>query len=241
VALEVGDVVERVVERGCEVAVHLLRVVAGDEDRPVPIALEKCDQFVLRNPREHGRVGDLVAVQVEDRQDGSVGLRVEELVRVPAGGERAGLRFAVPDDAAHDEVGVVERGAVGMRERIAELAALVDRAGRLRRGVARDPAGEGELPEQLVQAALVGGHEREELGVGSLQVGVGDDPRPAVARAGDVDRVQVAGADRAVHVRPDQVQAGRGAEMAEQPRLHVLGPERLAQERVVQQVDLAHR
>ncbi|GIW07487.1 MAG: hypothetical protein KatS3mg060_2292 [Dehalococcoidia bacterium] len=48
---------------------------------------------------------------------------------MPARGERAGLRLAVAHHAGHDQVRVVEGGAEGVRERVAELAALVDRAG----------------------------------------------------------------------------------------------------------------
>jgi hypothetical protein len=62
-----------------------------------------------------------------------------------------------------------------------------------------------------------------------------------VARAGYKDRVEVARLDDAVHVRVHEVQARRGAPVAEQPRLDVLKGQRLAQERVVQQVDLADR
>ena len=65
---------------------------------------------------------------MQDRQHRAVGARVEELVRVPAGGERPGLGLAVADDAGDEQVGVVEGGAVGVGERVAELAALVDRA-----------------------------------------------------------------------------------------------------------------
>ena len=74
---------------------------------------------------------------------------------MPARRERPGLGLAVADDAADEQVRVVEGGAVGVRERVAELAALVDRARRLGRGVARDPARERELPEQLLQPGLV--------------------------------------------------------------------------------------
>ena len=58
---------------------------------------------------------------------------------------------------------------------------------------------------------------------------------------GDVDRVEVARPDRAVQVRVDEVEPGRRAEVAEQARLHVLRLQRLAQQRVVEQVDLARR
>ena len=75
---------------------------------------------------------------MQDRQHGAVAHRVEELVRVPAGGERAGFRFAIAHDAGDEQVGIVERRAEGVGQRVAQLAAFVDRAGRLRRDVARE-------------------------------------------------------------------------------------------------------
>ena len=84
---------------------------------------------------------------------------------MPARQQRAGLRLTVADDADDEQLGVVERGAVGVHERVAEFAALVDRAGRLRRDVARHAAGERELPEELAQAFLVTADVRVDLGV----------------------------------------------------------------------------
>ena len=71
---------------------------------------------------------------------------------MPGRRERAGLGLAVADDAGDDQVGIVECGAIGVHQRVAELAALVDRARRFRRGMARNAAGKRELPEQLAQA-----------------------------------------------------------------------------------------
>ena len=82
---------------------------------------------------------------------------------------------------------------------------------------------------------------RVQLAVRPLEVGVRDVCRAAVTRPGDEDRVEVARPDRAVQVRVDEVQARHGPEVAEQPRLHVLGLQRLAQQRVVEQVDLPDR
>ena len=212
-----------------------------DEARRVAVALEQRAQLVLGDAGQHRRVGDLVAVEVQDRQHGAVARRVEELVRVPARGQRPGLGLAVADDAADEQVRVVERGAVGVHERVAELAALVDRARRLGRDVARDAAGEGELAEQLAHALRVARDVRVDLGVGALEVRVGDEPGAAVARAGDEDRVEVARDDHAVQVRVEEVEPGRRAPVAEQPRLDVLERQRLAQQRVVEQVDLADR
>ena len=221
---------------------HVRRVLtveaAADEDRPPAVALEEGDELTLRDPREHGRVGDLEAVQMEHRQHRAVGLRVEQLVRVPARGERPRLRLAVADDARDEQVGVVERRAERVHEGVAELAALVDRAGHLGRDVARDPARERELAEEPPQPVEVPRHVRIELAVRAVEIGVRDERRAAVARAGDVDRAQVARADLPVQVRVEEVEAGHGAEVAEQARLHVLRLQRLPQQRVVEQVDL---
>ena len=211
---------------------------ARDEDRPVPVALEQRHELRLGNPREDGRARDFVAVQMEDGQHRAVAGRVEELVRMPARRERPRLGLAVANDACDEQLGVVERRAVRVGERVAELTALVDRPRRLRRDVARDPAGEGELAEKLMHARLVHAHVRIDLAVRALEVGVRDEPRPAVARPGHVERVEVAGPDRAVEVRVDEVQPRGRPEVPEQPRFDVLRRERLAKQWVGEQEDL---
>ncbi len=160
---------------------------------------------------------------------------------MPARRERPRLRLAVADDARHEEVGVVEGRAERVGEGVAELAALVDRAGRLGRRVARDAAGERELPEQLPEPFLVLGDRGVELRVRPLEVRVRDVRRPAVPGSRDEDRVELPRPDGAVQVRVDEVEARRRAEVAEQPRLHVLPRQRLPEERVVEQVDLPDR
>jgi hypothetical protein len=89
-----------------------------------------------------------------------------------------------------------------------------------------------------VQAALVGGDFGIDLGVGALQVDVGDQGWATVAGAGDVEDLIAGLADQPVELGVDEVEAGGGAPMAEEPRLDVLGAQRLAQQRVVLQVDL---
>ena len=137
------------VQRGGERLVHEPRVVALDEMRLVAVAAQQLGELLAADPRQHGRIGDLEAVQVQDRQHRAVGARVEEFVGVPAGRQRAGLRLAVADDAGDDQVGIVEGRAVGVDQRVAQLAAFVDRARRLgrRRGSgsrrARRTAGTG--------------------------------------------------------------------------------------------------
>ena len=198
-------------------------------------------QLVLRDAGQEAGVGDLVAVQVEDGQHAAVAGRVQELVAVPARRERSGLGLAVADDARHDQVGIVEGRAEGVRERVAELAAFVDRAGRLGSHVAGDAAREAELLEQPPHPLLVLADVRIDLAVGPFEVGVRDQRRAAVPGADHVDHVQVVLLDHPVQVRVEEVQAGRGAPVSEQPRLDVLARERLAQQRVVEQVDLPDR
>jgi hypothetical protein len=220
---------------------HLLGVVALDEVRLVAVALEEALELAAGDAREVAGVGDLVAVQMQDRQHRAVARRVQELVRMPAGRERTGLGLTVADDARDDQVGVVERGPIRVREGIAELASLVDRPGRLRRHVARDAAGEAELLEELPHPVGVRADVGVHLAVGPFEVRVRDDSRAAVPRADDVDHVEVVPPDDAVQVHVEQVQARRGSPVAEQARLHVGALQRLAQQRIVVQVDLPDR
>src|SRR5262249_40667158 len=202
-------------------------------------ALEELLQLIPGDAGEDAGVGDLVTVQMEDRQNAAVPRRVEERVAPPAGGEWPGLGLAVADDAGDDQVRVVEGGAVGGAEGVAELAALVDAAGRLRGDVARDAAGKAELFKQFLHPLGVLADVRVDLAVSTLQVGVGHHRRAAVPRTDYVDHVKVIAFDDPVKVDAEDVQTRRGAPGTEQPRLDVLALERLLQEGVVEQVDLA--
>ena len=64
------------------------------------------------------------------------------------------------------------------------------------------------------------------------QVDVGHHRRPAVTRPTDEEDLLTGAADQPVEVGVDEVQARRGAPVTEQPRLDVLGRERLAQQGV---------
>ena len=157
---------------------------------------------------------------------------------MPAGGQRPGFGLAVADHAEGQELGVVEHRAVGVHERVAELAALMDRSWRLGRDMAGNPAREGELAKQPPQALFIEPDMRVGLGVGAVQVDVGHQAGTAVAGTSDINGAQRARPDRPVHVDVDEVQPRGRAPVSEQARLDVLGEQRLAQQRVVEQVDL---
>jgi hypothetical protein len=74
--------------------VHRSGFVAFDEEWRVAVGVKERLQLVVRQAAEDGRAGDLVAVEVQDRQHGAVVHGVEELVRVPARGQRAARRLA---------------------------------------------------------------------------------------------------------------------------------------------------
>ncbi len=105
--------------------------------------------------------GDLVAVEVQDRQHRAVARRVQEADALPRALERTGLRLAVADDRDGDQIRVVEHGAEGVREHVAELAALVDRSRRRDADVAGDAARRRELAEEPAQAGGVRRHVRD--------------------------------------------------------------------------------
>ena len=238
--LDSGDLVEDVIEGRSELLVDGLRLIAGDQVWRVAVALQQRGQFLLADAGQHSRVGDLVPVEMEDRQDRAVADRVDELGGVPRRGQRPGLRFSVSDDTRHDQVRVVECRSVGVRERVPQLTALVDRSRHLRRHVTGNAAGKGELLEQPRHPAGVLRHCRVPLAVRAFQPGVRHDRGTAVARPRDVDDVEASFCDDAIEVRVDEIQARGRPPMAEQAALDVLRTQRLTQQRVRQQVDLAY-
>ena len=141
------DLADGVFDRLRHQAVHGFGLVALDEQRSPAATAEELLQFLVLDAGKHCRVADLEAVEVQDRQDRAVRDRIEKLVGLPGGRQRTRFGLAVADDAGDDQPGIVERGAEGVAERIAEFAAFMDRAGRRRRHVARNAAGKGELLE----------------------------------------------------------------------------------------------
>lgn len=172
VVLDALDVSDHGVERGGHELVHLCRIVALDEIGRIAIAAEQGFQFVARDAGQHRGAGDLVAVQMQDGQYGAVMDRIEKLVRVPARGERPGLRLAVADHAGNDQVRIVEGRTVSVRQRITQLAALVDRPGCLGRDMTGDAARKRELLEQPLHSLLVLSDVQIDLAIGALQIGV---------------------------------------------------------------------
>ena len=91
---------------GAEVDGHLARVVA--------VAPQELVEILRRDASKDGRVRDLVAIEMKDRKDRAIVVRIDELVHVPTRRERSSLGFSVTDDAKDRQVRVVEGRSVGV-------------------------------------------------------------------------------------------------------------------------------
>ena len=141
---------------------------------------------------------------------------------MPARRERSRFRFPIAYDATDQQFGVIKRGAVGMGDGIAQLSTLVDRAGRLRRHVARNPARKGELLEEALHALFGLLDVGIEFAVRSFKIRVRDKARTAMAGPGDINGVQIKLFNHPVHMHVNEIQTGRRAPVAQQARLDVI-------------------
>ena len=200
-------------------------------------ALKQLGQLAVAHRGVDRRVGDLVPVDVQERQHRSARGGIQELVGMPRAGRRTRLRLAVAHDARHDQVGVVERRAERGRQRVPQLPALVNRSGHDRRQMAREATGPGEVAHQPRQPLPVA----RQLGLDVLQASV--DPQVgqvggrAVARAGDEQDACIGVEDQAVQPGVDEVDAGHRAPVTEQPWLDVRRVQRLLEHVIATEVD----
>ena len=105
-----------IVERRREQLMDDERFVAFDEVRLVATTgIQRLQAGVARAPL-NGRPGNLVAVEVQDRENGTVSDGVEEAVGFPTAFERSGLGFTVADHAGDDQIGIVERRSEGVEK-----------------------------------------------------------------------------------------------------------------------------
>lgn len=200
------------------------------------MALEQREQFGVGNAGQQGRIGDLVAVQVQDGQHRAIARRVQEADRLPRRGQRPGFSLAVADHGGHDQRGIVERGAEGMREAVTEFAALVDRARHMRRAV-RPDAARGRKPlEQARHAGFVPRAFGVAFRIMAVQIGVRQHRGGAVAGTAYIHQVQVVLADQAIQVGECEGLAGAGAPVPQDSPLDVRRRQRLAQQGVGAQV-----
>src|SRR5262249_13841808 len=124
-----------------------------------------------------------------------------------------------------------------MRDAVTQLASLMDGARGFGRAVAAYATGKGEFLEELPHPLFVLALVRVNLGIGALQVGGPQYARRAVAGAGQKDRVEVVLVDEAVEVNVNEAQTGTRSPVSQQAMLDVLYRQRLAEQRIVLQIN----
>src|SRR5262249_12163553 len=147
--LDVVDFLDDGFESGRHELMHQVRVRPLNEVGFVSISLEKACECLVGETPKHGRVSDLVTIQMEDWQDRSIRFRIQKFVRVPACRQRPRFALTVADDAAGQQIRIVEDRAEGMHERIAKLSTFVYGSRSLGSGVARNSSWKRKLLEQF--------------------------------------------------------------------------------------------
>ena len=187
----------------------------------------------------HRGAGNFVAVQMQNRQHRAIARGIQKLDALPASLQRTRLSFAVADHARHDQIGIVERRPESVHQRIAQFPALVHGVRRVRPAMAGNPSGSGKRAEQKPHAVDVLRDLGMHIGVCSFEVRAGVQRRAAMAGAGNVNHIRVGLADQPVQMHVNKILPGGSAPVPQQPRLDVFFRERLAQQRIIQQIDLA--
>ena len=219
---------------------HRFRIGPFHEQRLPAHAVKVLRQFFVRFTVEDRRIGDFAAVQVQDRQDSPIRDRIDEHIGEPTSRQRTGFSFPVTDDSRRDHFRIVEDSAGRVRKRIAEFAALMDRAGCFRCRMGSDPAGEGELFVEFRQAFQILGDVRIDFRIGTVQIGVRNHDLATMSRSFDVEHVQVIFVDDAVQVGIDEILSGDGSPVADWMEFHISRLDRALQQRIVLQVQLSH-
>ena len=217
---------------------HQLGIVTGDEAHVIAVAGEQREQLFVAHSGEERWAGKLVSVEMQDGEHGAVAGRIQEFAGVPGGGQRSRFRFAIAHDASDEEIGIVERGAVGMHEAVAELAAFVHGAGRERGKVAGQAAGPGEIADQVREAREVLAVALEVFGESAFEVQVGEDGGRSVAGSYDQQDARSGVLYQTVEVGVNQVESGLRAPVAEQARFDMGRLKRLAQKSVLPKIEL---
>ena len=236
--LDAGD---RRVHRGGHGPVHGDRITAFHKQGLPAVAPQQQLQFLMGDPGQQGWISDLVAVEVQHRQHGTVHLGIEELVDVPGGCQGTRFRFAIAHAGQGDHLRIVKHRSAGVGEHVAQFPSLMNGARGFWGAVGSDVAREGKLFEETPHPLRILALVWVDLAVGAIEIGGAQHSGGAMARPGEVDHVEVVVPDYPVGVGPDEGLARARPPMAQQPVLHMFRTQGFLKQGVVPQVDHAHR
>ena len=203
------------IQRFCHLLVHQFRVRPFDKIGGITVTDEQLFQLIVTNACQHRWIGNFVTIEVQYRQHRAITHRVEELIRVPGGGQRPGLCLAITHHTGSDQVRVIERRAVSVGERIPQLTTFVNRARCLRCHMAGNAAGKRELFEQFSHPFSILTDVGVELAIGAFKIGVGHQAGAAVTRPGEIDHLQLITLDHPVQMHIDKIQTRCRSPMAQ--------------------------
>src|SRR4030095_11315840 len=150
------------------------------------------------------------------------------------------FRLTITDDGGNNLVWIVKCRSVSVRQGISEFATLMNGAGSLRRYVTGNSSGKRKLLKEPLHTLFICRDVRVNLTIGSFQVGISDESRPAVTWPRDVNHVEIVLLDKPVQVNVNEVQTRRRSPVSKQPRFHMLFGERFLQQRMVIEINLAN-
>jgi hypothetical protein len=155
--------------------VHALHITSLNKVWGPAIPEEELLELLVTDSCEDGRIVDLVSVEVEYWEDGTISDRIEEFGAVPTSSKRTRLSLSISNHCQRDQIGVIKDRSEGVRNRVTKLSSLVNATWGLGSRVTTNSTGERKLLEEPLQAFLVFCYVGIYLRVGPFEVGLRDD------------------------------------------------------------------
>ena len=127
-----------------------------------------------------------------------------------------------------------------MRQRIAELAALMDGSGNFGGVVRRNAARIGETAEELLETRLIVGDERIGFAIRAIKQRLSRAGRSAMTGSHKKNGVLIMIVDKAVNVAKQEIQARCRSPVSHQSMLDIFPVKSFLHERVASQINLAN-
>ena len=136
--LDLPNLLHNPIQRARHHLMHPRRLISLDKIRIPPIPAHQLLQLLLRNPRQHRRIGDLITIEMQNRQHHPIALRIQKLIRMPRRRQRPRLRLAITHHARRNQIRIIHHRPKRVTQRISQLTPLMNRPRRLRRNMTRN-------------------------------------------------------------------------------------------------------
>ena len=114
IALDFSNALDSFFQSTRHELMHLFRLIPFHKVRRPATAAQELIQLLVLDTRQNCWVADLVTIEVQDRQDGTVRDRVEKLVGLSGSRQGGRFRFTVADDTGDNQLGIVKGGSEGV-------------------------------------------------------------------------------------------------------------------------------